>query len=535
MISKVVIKNLRRFEAAEIEFSSGLNVLVGDNEAGKSTLLEAINLALTKRWTGRFFEQEFSHHFITTSIALAFVSEAKAGRNPQPPELIVEVYFNDDASLVGLKGTNNSLKEDVPGYRLRAALDEDFRAEYTEFLSKPDDVTAVPTEFYKVEWTNFAGHPVNVRALRVKASLIDASRIRLQSGADYHLQKIIGETLDVKDRAVLARSYRIHQEKFGAESSIQAVNKAVADGGAKITDKEFSLEIDTSGANGWETALTPHLDQLPFRFSGSGEQNRLKILLALARRVEESHVIMVEEPENHLSFTNLNHLVDRVAEQSGGRQVIVATHSSFVVNKLGLEQLMLLSGGTVTRLANLPAGTQDYFKKLSGYDTLRLVLADKVVLVEGPSDDLIFQRAYYDRKNRRAIEDRVDVISVRGLSAQRFLDLAVPLKRRAAVVTDNDGDYANKVDARYKNYTDAHDFLTIHRSDDNSRPTLEPQLLGANDLATLNKVVGNSYSSEAELLAYMENNKTDVALKFFETTEQVKWPKYIEEAIDALG
>lgn len=535
MISKVVLKNFRRFDAAEIEFGSGLSVLVGDNEAGKSTLLEAINLGLTKRWGGKFFEQELSHHFITTSVAAAFVSEAKDGKSPQPPELIVEVYFNDEAMLASLKGTNNSLKEDVPGYRLRAALDEDFRVEYTEFLSKPDEVTTVPTEFYKVEWTNFAGQPVNVRALRVKASLIDASRIRLRSGADYHLQKIIGETLHVKDRALLARSYRLHQEKFGTESAIQAVNKAVADGGAKVTDKAFSLEVDTSGANGWESALAPHLDQLPFHFSGSGEQNRLKILLALARRVEESHVILVEEPENHLSFTNLNDLVDRIAEQSSGRQVIVATHSSFVVNKLGLEQLMLLSGGTVTRLANLPAGTQDYFKKLSGYDTLRLVLTDKAVLVEGPSDELIFQRAYYDKKKRRPIEDRVDVISVRGLSAQRFLDLAIPLKRRTAVVTDNDGDYANKVDARYKKYIDVNDFLTVHRSDDNSMRTLEPQLLGANDLTTLNKVLGKSYKTDAELLAYMEDNKTDVALKFFETTERVKWPKYIEEAIDALG
>lgn len=535
MISKVILKNFRRFEAAEIEFGSDLNVIVGDNEAGKSTLLEAINLGLTKRWGGKFFEQELSHHFITNSVAAAFVAEAKKGHNPQPPELIVEVYLKDDAALASLKGTNNSLREDLPGYRLRAALDEDFTAEYAEFLSKPDEVTTVPTEFYKVDWLSFAGQPVNIRALRVKSSLIDASRIRLKSGADYHLQKIIGETLDLKDRALLARSYRLHQEKLGAEPSIKAINKAVAGGGKKITDKALSLEIDTSGANGWESALTPHLDQLPFHFSGSGEQNRLKILLALERRVDQSHVVLVEEPENHLSFSNLNDLVDRIAQQSGGRQVILATHSSFVVNKLGLEQLMLLSAGAVTRLASLPVGTQDYFKKLSGYDTLRLVLADKAVLVEGPSDELIFQKAYYEKKGRRPIEDRVDVINVRGLSAQRFLDLAIPLKRRVAVVTDNDGDHINKVDARYRKYVNEHDFLTVHRSDDDSRQTLEPQLLGVNGLSTLNKVLGKSYKTDAELLTYMQNNKTDVALKLFETSEQINWPKYIEEAVDALG
>ena len=38
----------------------------------------------------------------------------------------------------------------------------------------------------------------------------------------------------------------------------------------------------------------------------------------------------------------------------------------------------------------------NYFKKLPGYDTLRLVLAKRVILVEGPSDELVVQRAYRD-------------------------------------------------------------------------------------------------------------------------------------------
>ncbi len=534
MIKKVLLKNFRIFDKAVIDFDEGLNILVGDNEAGKSTVLEAINLGLTKRWNGKFFEQELSHHFITVSVANAYVAEVKAGNNPQPPELLIEIYLAENTSVARLTGENNSLRENVPGYRLRAALDPDFSDEYKNFLSDPDKVTSVPTEYYRVDWTDFSGVPVNVRAIRVKVSMIDASRIRLQTGADYHLQKIIGETLDTKDRAQLARSYRLHQESFGTDSSIAAINESLTNSSAGITQKRFTLEIDTSGANSWESALSPHLDRLPFHFSGSGERNRLKILMALARKVEESHVILIEEPENHLSFPNLNMLVDRIATQSGDRQVIIATHSSFVVNKLGIEQLKLLGNGGVSKLTDLPAGTQEYFKKLAGYDTLRLVVARRVVLVEGPSDELIFQRAYRDKKNKRPIEDGIDVISVRGLSAKRFLDLAIPLKRHVIVLTDNDGDYAKKVDARYAEYS-AYDFITIARSDDNTRPTLEPQLIGANGLLETNVILGRSEATESKLIDYMENNKTDVALRFYDTTEKVTWPKYIEDAIDALG
>lgn len=47
-IEKVTIENYRCFEG-EFHFplKEGINILVGNNEAGKSTILEAIHLALS--------------------------------------------------------------------------------------------------------------------------------------------------------------------------------------------------------------------------------------------------------------------------------------------------------------------------------------------------------------------------------------------------------------------------------------------------------------------------------------------------------
>ena len=49
MIKKIFIKNYKIFEHFDIELNEDLNIIVGNNETGKSTILEAINLALTKR------------------------------------------------------------------------------------------------------------------------------------------------------------------------------------------------------------------------------------------------------------------------------------------------------------------------------------------------------------------------------------------------------------------------------------------------------------------------------------------------------
>ena len=53
MIKRVIIKNYKGLRNAEVEFERDLNILVGDNETGKSTLLEAINLGLTGHYFTR--------------------------------------------------------------------------------------------------------------------------------------------------------------------------------------------------------------------------------------------------------------------------------------------------------------------------------------------------------------------------------------------------------------------------------------------------------------------------------------------------
>lgn len=47
-IEKVIIQNFKKFKNPfEIKFNEHINLLVGDNESGKSTILEAIHVALT--------------------------------------------------------------------------------------------------------------------------------------------------------------------------------------------------------------------------------------------------------------------------------------------------------------------------------------------------------------------------------------------------------------------------------------------------------------------------------------------------------
>ena len=54
-IKQVRIHNFKRFsDWYEVDLTSGTNILVGPNEVGKSTIIEAIHLALTGFYQGRY-------------------------------------------------------------------------------------------------------------------------------------------------------------------------------------------------------------------------------------------------------------------------------------------------------------------------------------------------------------------------------------------------------------------------------------------------------------------------------------------------
>jgi predicted ATP-dependent endonuclease of OLD family len=530
MITKIVIHNYKLFEDFALDFSDDCNIIVGDNEAGKSTILEAINLALTKKLNGRFLENELSPYLFNTKVVKTFLKELIEGRNPSLPESYIELYFDEVADLASFKGSNNSLHENCIGIRLGINFDEDYKEEYEKLLEERDQIKLLPIEYFKINWRSFADHALTSRNIPIGLSFIDATTIRLQSGADYYLQSIINDGLEVKERVALAIEYRKLREDFAGQTSISAINQKLDSSKGSITDKKLAIAIDVSQKSNWETNLIPHLDELPFHLSGKGEQNSLKILLALERRAADTSIILIEEPENHLSFSSMNKLLKRIKDKCNGKQMIIATHSSFVLNKLGLGKLILINNGQHTTLENLPIDTQNYFKKLSGYDTLRLVLAKKAILVEGPSDELIVQKAYLRVHGKLPIEDGIDVISVRGLSFKRFLDIAKELDIETCVVTDNDGDYAIKVVERYQDYS-SHPKINIYASNDNTAITLEPQLVKCNELTTLNEIFETTFTDKADLSKYMIDNKTECALRLFETEHDFEFPQYVNDAI----
>jgi putative ATP-dependent endonuclease of the OLD family len=530
VLKKIHIENFRTFRNFDLDFREGLNILVGDNDAGKTTLLEAIHLALTCRYRGRPLLQELSPHLVNQAARQDYVAALERGESPSPPAILIDLYLEDIEEFAGLKGQNNHERADTPGLRVQASFNANYSEEYKRFLASGDKVKLVPTEYFDVRWLDFGGNGVSRRSASIKASFIDASALRLHAGADYYLQRTIDDQLDPAERVELSRVYRSLRERFSEDDSIASINEKLGETQKEVTHKRLSLSVDVSQSASWESGLVPHLDELPLQFVGGGGQSSLKILLALYRNLNNCHVVLIEEPENHQSPASLNILVEKIQERCEGRQVFLSTHSSFVLNKLGIEHLVLLGEGLPLRLSDLDPSTFEYFRKLPGYDTLRVVLARELVLVEGPSDELVYQRAYKDTHGTLPMEAGIDVISVGGLSARRFLEIAAPLGKSVKVVLDNDGETIAEVEARFKRFKKC-EKIQLFVSDPAEGPTLEPQLINSIGREKLNDILSRSDGSDAELARFMKRNKTACGLQVFETSKQVEMPSYINAAV----
>ena len=184
--------------------------------------------------------------------------------------------------------------------------------------------------------------------------------------------------------------------------------------------------MDQSAATLGETGIVPQVDEIPFAMSGQGQQATIKMSLAMSRTANASTFVLIEEPENHLSHTNLLRLVARIEALAGeDQQLFIGTHSSFVLNRLGVDRLVLLHDGVSAKLSQLDATTVGYFRKLAGYDTLRLGSRRKGRASGGPlrRDHLRTRISRCARQATARMRDRRDRP---GLTFKRALGLAPP-------------------------------------------------------------------------------------------------------------
>ena len=531
MITKIRIRGYRIYKDFLLKPNPGVNILIGDNDAGKSTLMEAISLALNGRIGGRGILEELNPHWFNTEMVAEFLALRRAGVKPALPQILIELYLQDTEDLQGLLGAVNA---DVPtnacpGVFLSIFPNEEYKDELDEWLKNPSPL--LPVEYYTYEWRSFADNELTRRPRALSVATIDSRTVKSAAGVDYHLRQILSDHLESSEKAEISLDYRNIKASM-TDGALAPVNKRLSGLCAALQEEPMALAMDQTSRTSWESVVTPHVDGLPFAMAGQGQQAAIKISLAMKRHSSRANIVMIEEPENHLSHTSLTTLLNRIEDlATEEQQLFISTHSTYVLNRLGLDALLLLHRNGASKITELHPDTVRYFQRLPGYDTLRLVLAKKVVLVEGPSDEIIFERVYEDCFRARSMAHGIDVISMRGLALARCLELCAAINKPVAVMRDNDGVDPAELREPVEKWLDANRReLFIGLVADGT--TLEPQLITANGEPHLRTMLG--ITAAATLLTWMAREKTEGAIRLAESDEVLSPPAYMKAAAEFI-
>ena len=76
-INKLITHNFKGFKYFEMDFSDNVNVIVGNNNEGKTTIFEAIHLALTASINGKNVLADIPAHIFNKGAVNEYLAKIK--------------------------------------------------------------------------------------------------------------------------------------------------------------------------------------------------------------------------------------------------------------------------------------------------------------------------------------------------------------------------------------------------------------------------------------------------------------------------
>lgn len=518
IIKKIRLLNFKKFQRFEVSFDDKINLLIGDNESGKSTILTALDLVM-RGSKNKVETIGLDSLFNTKSITNFLNSERNLTKMP---ELRIELYLNEQNKEI-TNGQNNLDKKPCDGVRLVCKPNEEYSESIRDVLKETDCL--FPFEYYSISFTTFNDIPYNGYNKHLKHILIDNSLTSSEYAMKEYVKDIYNsKILNPTEKFQHQHEYRNFKEEFK--------NKAFKEINERL-DGNYKFAISSNSKSGVESDLIIYEGDISIDNKGKGKQSIIKTTLALSKSGEDFDIVLLEEPENHLSHSNMKKLIQEVIK-STDKQIFVATHSDLVSTRLDLRKSILLNSSSENRvkLDDLPVETSKFFIKAPDNNILEFILSDKVILVEGDAEFILLEAFYKIKTNKSLSQNNIHVISVGGTSFPRYLDIAKLLNIKTAVITDNDRNYQENIINRYSIYNQ--DNISVFADKEESRSTFEICIYEDNM-----NICDELFSANRRKLSvqeYMLKDKAEVAFQLLEKkSKDLKIPEYIDRAFEWIN
>ena len=522
-LKKIRIVGFKKFNELELDFNPEMNILVGENEAGKSTILLAIRLVLCQDFKNS--DKSCLYDLFNKSQVDQFIAEKTI---LSLPKIHIELELGMDPHSVNAEmfyGENHRFGNDR---RYGISFDCSFDDEAARGLEADIIKGLLPVEYYSLKWTTFAGHTYTASRKPFGFLPIDTSDARGDAAFNFFSRSLFANSYAPGVRLKARNDFR-----NALRESFEALNLSpLGDGRAfAINDKKVGLE----------TVLSVAEESVLLENKGKGVENLVKTRVALQRVRSATDVVTVEEPENHLSYANMRKMIEEIRKRPDGCQIIIATHSNMITSSLGLANVIWISADkSVVRLRDLDKDVEKFFTKADTNRMLDFILARKVLLVEGPTEYMLMPKFIKDVCGKTVDEMGISVIACDGVSYKRFLAIDVDEGKRIAVLTDNDGD-EDKI-LGINEYNSKHMQSRIFTDNDVNEWTWEKCFYTHNKIKLEEQFPpekGAKYVFNGKqypnTLGRMLKNKSEIAYAMLDSDDSYELPQYVKDSIQWLA
>ncbi len=561
-IKKVTINNYRSFRSFEAELQK-LTVVIGENDTGKTNFFTALSLPLSGNQID-FNQKRLSISDINKDAVIDFLTSVinnYADPLQKIPKVSVTVEFADpkdgyETALLAKWLVSEGGKET---YKIRYEFKPKDENDLLDVVKKTLDGKTIndinwfilPIELYDYQIVSVNNGKTiaysdlkNVSIHSINAERDDFSESNTMKSNSI-FTKLLMNTLDDDDKGQINTAY---SEFFSAIEETETFEKII---GTNPDFENYDSIIK-------QLECTPNLPNLKNILSnitlkygneflyqkGLGRRNLIYILLLFAYYKscgDTFNLCCIEEPEAHLSVNNLRLVRDFIEKSSSNSgslvQTIISTHSPSIINKLKISNVLAFTGDKAVSLSNTPAKLVDYLRKRPNFDILKFLFADKVILVEGPTEEMLISTYL----SKQAALNEIDIIAIGQRGYATFLDIWLELnkhnqRKKIGIIRDYDNSEAAKT--QHDAYDAEHENVTVRTT---TNYTLEIDLVEAEgNLALLNGLFSMTGDVKA-VSEHMINGKTarmlDVcdAIVNDENPLDIKLPAHIAEVIEALS
>jgi len=388
-IYKIIIENFRNIKKLEWKPNKNVNVLIGPNGCGKSTLATALDYLLNPniQWYNKVLS-EIDYYDRDTSNTI-----------------LIEVWFkyleefieNDGELYLQHVDKNDNLSENgqelVLITRFKAGLDKK------------------PTHSI---YSNGKEHPLrHVYKDLINFKYIEADRDTLKE-LSFARNSVLSRFMHSDNLNVLIQNVIEEINNTTSTSLMQDSNlKEVLDNLGQdfanfnlIADDEEPINLEATELNERKTLQAFSLvfknknttKYIPIKYQSRGIKN-LMLLIALGEMLKETGILFLEEPEQNLEPFMQRKIIQNINDTIKG-QIFLTTHSTEVAKMHEFEDIFLMRDGKISWLPSLQCVDNVFERKIERFAKRELIsglFSKGVLLVEGDSELLglpIFSKEY---------------------------------------------------------------------------------------------------------------------------------------------